>query len=175
MVATATFYASKTLCVCVPMACGSSQARDQACTTAVTQASTVTRPDLYPIVPQGNSSKTFFLKVASAAYGSSQARVGVESELQLPAYATATSMPDLSRVCDLHCSSRQRRILNPPMGARGQTRILMDKGWVPFCCATAGRPRTFVMTGCAHDRAFVDSASPGSTEGGAVGGLPGWQ
>ena len=32
-------------------------------------------------------------------------RLGVESELQLPAYATAT--PDLSHVCDLHHSSWQ--------------------------------------------------------------------
>ena len=29
-------------------------------------------------------------------------RLGVKSELQLPAYATATAMPDLSRICDLH-------------------------------------------------------------------------
>ena len=32
-------------------------------------------------------------------------RLGVESELQLPAYATATAMPDLSYICDLHHSS----------------------------------------------------------------------
>ena len=34
-------------------------------------------------------------------------RLGVESELQLPAYITATAMPDPSCVCDLHHSSRQ--------------------------------------------------------------------
>ena len=34
-------------------------------------------------------------------------RLGVESELQLPAYTTATAMPDLSRVYNLHHSSRQ--------------------------------------------------------------------
>ena len=28
--------------------------------------------------------------------------LGVESELQLPAYTTATATQDLSRVCDLH-------------------------------------------------------------------------
>ena len=34
-------------------------------------------------------------------------RLGVESELQLPAYATATAttMPDLSHICDLYHSS----------------------------------------------------------------------
>ena len=34
-------------------------------------------------------------------------RLGVESELQLLAYTTATSMLDLSYVCDLHHSSQQ--------------------------------------------------------------------
>ena len=43
---------------------------------------------------------------------------GVESELQLPAYATATATPDPSHDCDLHDSSRQRRILHPLSEAR---------------------------------------------------------
>ena len=38
---------------------------------------------------------------------------GLELELQLQAYATATAMQDPSRVCDLHHSSQQCRILNP--------------------------------------------------------------
>ena len=33
-------------------------------------------------------------------------RLGVESELQLPAYTTATAMPDLSCICDLHHNSQ---------------------------------------------------------------------
>ena len=40
-------------------------------------------------------------------------RLGVESELQLPACTTATATRDPSRVCGLHHSSRQRWILNP--------------------------------------------------------------
>ena len=40
-------------------------------------------------------------------------RIGVESELQLLVYPTATATPDLSYVCNLHHSSRQRWILNP--------------------------------------------------------------
>ena len=40
-------------------------------------------------------------------------RLGVESELSLPAYARATATPDLNHVCDLHHSSQQRQILNP--------------------------------------------------------------
>ena len=53
-------------------------------------------------------------------------RLGVESELQQLAYATATAMLDLSRVCHLHHSSRQHQILNALSKARDQTRILMD-------------------------------------------------
>ena len=41
-----------------------------------------------------------------------------------PIIATAT--PDPSHVCDLHHSSYQCRILNPPSKVRDQTRVLMD-------------------------------------------------
>ena len=44
--------------------------------------------------------KKLFFRATLTAYGGSQARV--KSELQLPAYTTATAMPDPSRVCDLH-------------------------------------------------------------------------
>ena len=53
-------------------------------------------------------------------------RLGVESELQLLAYATATAMPDQSQVCKLHHSLRQCQILNPLSEARDQAHILMD-------------------------------------------------
>ena len=65
------------------------------------------------------------------AYGDSQA--AVESELQLPAYATAMAMPDLSHICDLHHSSRQCRILNPLSEARDRTFILLDTSQIRFC------------------------------------------
>ena len=58
-------------------------------------------------------------------------RLGVESELQLLAYTTATATPDLSCVCDLHHSSRQCPILNPLSKARDQTHILMDTSQIP--------------------------------------------
>ena len=45
-------------------------------------------------------------------------RLGVESELQLPAYPRATATRDPSHVCSLHHSSWQRRILNPLSEAR---------------------------------------------------------
>ena len=37
------------------------------------------------------------------------------------AYATATATLDLSRIYDLHCTSRQCQILNPLNEARDQT------------------------------------------------------
>ena len=39
-------------------------------------------------------------------------RLGVESELQLPVYTTATAMWDPSCACDLHHSLQQHQILN---------------------------------------------------------------
>ena len=52
-------------------------------------------------------------------------RLGVQSELQPPAYTRATAMPDPSHVCDLHPSSRQHRILNPQSKGRDWTCNLM--------------------------------------------------
>ena len=50
-------------------------------------------------------------------------RLGVESELQLPAHATATAIPDPH----LQSTSFQHhQILNPRNKARDQTPILMD-------------------------------------------------
>ena len=59
-------------------------------------------------------------------------RLGVESELQLLAYTTATAMPDLIHVYELHHSSWQGRILNPLSEARDQTCVLMDTSQVCY-------------------------------------------
>ena len=53
-------------------------------------------------------------------------RLGVESGLQLPAYTTATAMPDLSSICHLHHSSWQHQILNLPSRARDRIHILRE-------------------------------------------------
>ena len=53
-------------------------------------------------------------------------RLGVQLELQLLAYTTATAMPDPSHIWDLRHSLQQRWILNPLSEARDQTHILMD-------------------------------------------------
>ena len=68
-------------------------------------------------------------------------RLGVKSELWLPAYITATATPDPSRLCHLHCSPRQRRIFNPLNRARDWTCILMDTSCVCNCWATTGTPK----------------------------------
>ena len=55
-------------------------------------------------------------------------RLGVELELQLPAYATTTAMPDPSYICDLQCSSWQCWILNP----LSEARIKPAPSWILF-------------------------------------------
>ena len=68
-------------------------------------------------------------------------QLAVESELQLPATATAT--PDLSHICHLlHQSSWQRQILNPLNEARVWTLILMDTSQVYYGWATTGTPQS---------------------------------
>ena len=59
-------------------------------------------------------------------------RLGVESELQLPACTTATAMWDPNRVCSLYHSSRQHRILNPLIKARNRTLVLMDTSQIHY-------------------------------------------
>ena len=63
-------------------------------------------------------------------------KLGVEMELPLLAYATATAMPDPSLICDQHHSSWQQWILNPTSEARDWTHILM----VCYCWATVRTP-----------------------------------
>jgi len=67
-------------------------------------------------------------------------RLGVELELLLPAYTTATATPDPRCIFNLYHSSRQRWILNPLSKARDQTLNLMVPSWIRFRCATAGTP-----------------------------------
>ena len=78
-------------------------------------------------------------------------RLGVESELQLLAYATATAMPDPSRVCDLHHRSWQCQILIPLSEAWDQTRNLMVPSQVHFLCTTTGTPLRILKTAFEHD------------------------
>jgi len=65
-------------------------------------------------------------------------RLGVELELQLPAYTTATATQDLSCICNPYHSSRQRWILNPLIEVRDRTHNLLVPSWICFCCTTMG-------------------------------------
>ena len=75
-------------------------------------------------------------------------RLGVESELQLPAYTTVTAMWDWICACNLHCSSRQHRILNPLSEAKDWTHGPMDPSLVGYHWATMGTPQSssFVLS-----------------------------
>ena len=73
-------------------------------------------------------------------------RLGVKSELQLPAYTTATAKQDLSRICYPHCSSQQRQILNPLSEARDH----MVPSWICFCCATTELLLIFLDNAITH-------------------------
>ena len=57
--------------------------------------------------------------------------VGVESELQLQAYTTATATPCQSHIFDLHSDLQQCQIFNPLTEARDQTHILTETTLCP--------------------------------------------
>ena len=59
-------------------------------------------------------------------------KLGVESELQWLACATATATWNRSHFCNLHHSSQQHRIPDPLSKARDLTHILMDASQICF-------------------------------------------
>ena len=71
-------------------------------------------------------------------------RLGIDLELQPPAYTRVTATQDPSHVCDLHHSvhhsSQQRQILNPLSKARDRTCNLMVPSRIRFLCAAPGTP-----------------------------------
>ena len=71
-------------------------------------------------------------RATSPTYGGSHARGRTETA----AYTAATATWDPSCICDLHCSSGQRRILNPLSEARDRTHVLMDTSQIRFGWAT---------------------------------------
>ena len=78
-------------------------------------------------------------------------RLGVKSELQLPAYAEATATQDPSHICDPHRRSRQRRILNPLSEARHQTRVLTDTSQIHYHWAMMGTPGNYILINSLED------------------------
>ena len=72
-------------------------------------------------------------------------RLGFESELQLPAYITATATEDPSCICNLNHSLWQCWIPNPLGEARNWTHILMDIIQVCYCWATTETPIHIIL------------------------------
>ena len=76
-------------------------------------------------------------RATPAAYGGgSQARG--RTGATAPGLGQSHRKPDLSRVCNLHYSSRQCWIHNPLSEATDQTCNLMIPSRIRFCCATMG-------------------------------------
>ena len=75
-------------------------------------------------------------------------KLGVESELQLPTYSTATAKQHPCCVCTLHHSSQQYRIANPLSAVRDRTGILMYTSQIHFCCTTMGTPTSTILKSC---------------------------
>ena len=73
-------------------------------------------------------------------------RLGVQSELQLLGYTTATATPDPSRICNLNHSSRQRWILNTLSKARDWTHSLMVPRQIRLYCTMMGTPDSFYFS-----------------------------
>ena len=71
-------------------------------------------------------------------------RLGVELEMQLLSYTTATAMPDPGWVCNLYHSSRQCQILNTLSQARDPTYILTDPGWSHSLSHDGNSPSNFL-------------------------------
>ena len=92
----------------------------------------------------------FFFLLFKATQHMEVPRLGVQSELQLLACATATATPDPSHACGLHHSSRQRRILKPLSEVRDQTCNLVDPSWICFRFTMAGTPNSE----CLEERKF---------------------
>jgi len=87
-------------------------------------------------------------------------RLGVKSELQLPAYTTATATPDPSRIFDLRHSSWQCCIFNPLSEPRGGTCILMDTGGVLNLLGHNGNSKKFIFLNENLTLALYPSSSP---------------
>ena len=63
----------------------------------------------------------FFFFLGTHLWHMEVPRLGIESELLLLAYATATAIPDPGCICNLHHRLRQCQILNPLSKAKDHT------------------------------------------------------
>ena len=73
-------------------------------------------------------------------------RLGVQSELQLPAFATPQQLWDPSLICDLHHSLWQCQNPEPLNEARDLTHTLMDSSWIHYGCTMKGAPSYILVS-----------------------------
>ena len=94
-------------------------------------------------------------------------RLEVKSELQLPAYTTATATQDPSSVCDPHHSSGQHRILNLRSEARDRTWVLMVPSRGPQPAEPRREPQPWLLGVSVHVWSMTQSfsVSPAGTSG----------
>ena len=85
-------------------------------------------------------------------------RLGVESQLEMSAYTTATATRDLSHICELHHSSWKRWILNPLSEAKDPTCVLMDASQILFLWATTGTPGKLTLVGLGQENWIASSS-----------------
>ena len=99
-----------------------------------------------PVGPSGAESLqhslcNFFPLLGPFLWHMDISRLGIKSELQVPAYTTAIATWDLSWVCNLCHSLRQHWIPNPLSETWDWTSILMDTSQILFLCTTTGTPQ----------------------------------
>ena len=70
-------------------------------------------------------------------------RLGVELELQLLAYATATAMPDLE--LHLRPTPQLMAILDPDSLSEAKDPTQVATSWIRFCCTTMGTPSMSIL------------------------------
>ena len=90
------------------------------------------RPKITSVGEDGEKKEFFFLNSHTHSIWKEVPRLGVEFELQLLAYTTATAMQDPSHICKLHHNSWQRQILNPLSKVRDRTLVLMETSQVHY-------------------------------------------
>ena len=98
--------------------------------------------EVYPCYQKRQESMSFFFFLGPHLWHMEVPRLGVQSELQLPAYTTATATPDMSRICNLYHISGQCLILKlkPLSEARDRTCNLIVLSRICFCCTMMGTP-----------------------------------
>ena len=85
----------------------------------------------------------------------------VESEPQLPAYATARVTWDPRHIYDLYHSSRLCQILDPLSKASARTRILRATTRIRFRCATTGTPGGVFLLQFPREEGMPATSRPG--------------